>query len=446
MKTFELNMDGLVGPTHHYAGLSAGNLASMQHAKTLANPAAAALQGIKKMRLLHQMGIPQGILPPHQRPNIELLRQLGFSGTPAQILKKTKKQAPDLLSVCFSASSMWTANAATVAPSIDTADHRVHFTPANLISHIHRHQEAPFTHLLLKKIFNDETHFHHHLPLPATDGTRDEGAANHNRLCPSLGESGVHLLIYNQQMLPSGNDLPRPKRFPARQTREASEAIARKHLLDQNRVFFAQQNPSVVDQGVFHNDVIAVANEYVFLLHEEAFLHQKKLLQSLPNYVQTIQIQSDEMSIEEAVQSYFFNSQLVTLPHQKNMALIAPIECAQSPSIQTLMNRLITSPDNPISEVHYIDLRQSMSNGGGPACLRLRVVLNDKELSAVHQGVLGSDDLFDVLEMWVKKHYRTTLSVEDLDDPRLIDESEIALDELTQILKLGSIYPFQKTK
>ncbi|MDX2347040.1 MAG: N-succinylarginine dihydrolase, partial [Legionella sp.] len=31
---YELNLDGLVGPTHHYAGLAYGNTASLAHANT----------------------------------------------------------------------------------------------------------------------------------------------------------------------------------------------------------------------------------------------------------------------------------------------------------------------------------------------------------------------------------------------------------------------------
>ncbi len=439
MRIYELNIDGLVGPTHHYAGLSAGNIASTSNALTTANPAAAALQGIQKMRLLHQLGIKQAVMPPQPRPNLALLRQLGFSGTPAQILKKAKRDAPDFLSACYSASSMWAANAATVAPSSDTSDNRVHFTAANLISHMHRHQEAAYSRLLLQQIFADETHFHHHLPLPATLMTRDEGAANHTRFCQSYGEKGIHLFVYNQQMLPAGNQVPIPSRFPARQTREASEAIARSHQLDLNQVIFAHQNPAVVDQGVFHNDVIAVGNEFVLLVHEDAFLNQREVLQTLQSKsegtIHIIEVKRNQVSVADAVKSYLFNSQLVTLPNQK-MALIAPAECETMSSTKIWIDNIIASSDNPISTVHYLDLKQSMRNGGGPACLRLRVVLNEQQLAAMHQGVLVNDLLLDQLEDWVNQHYRTALHANDLDDPALMDESHQALAALYILLKL----------
>lgn len=444
MTVYELNMDGLVGPTHHYAGLSAGNIASTQHAMTIANPRAAALQGIQKMRILHQLGIKQAVLPPHPRPNIDLLRQLGFSGSTLDILKKAKKDAPELLSACYSASSMWTANAATIAPSIDTLDKRVHFTAANLISNLHRHQEASFSYLLLKRIFANESHFHHHLPLPATTLTRDEGAANHNRLCQTHADFGTHLFVYNQQMLPAGNQVSVPLRYPARQTREASEAITRSHQLNSKHVLFVQQNPQVVDQGVFHNDVIAMANESLFILHEKAFVNQHDLLGRLDTKFQIIEVKSKHMTIENAVKSYFFNSQLITLPDQ-TMALIAPSECEHAPGIKAYIDELLTVKNNPISQVYYLNLKQSMRNGGGPACLRLRIVLNEQELSAMHQGVLVHDSLLNQLEDWVKKHYRTELHAHDLDDPELMNECNRALDELTDLLQLSKLYSFQTT-
>lgn len=445
MNVYELNIDGLVGPTHHYAGLAAGNTASTRNAKTTANPKAAALQGIQKMRLLHQLGVKQAIMPPHLRPNLDLLRQLGFSGKPTELLKKAHRDAPELLSACYSASSMWTANAATVSPSTDTADRRVHFTAANLMNNLHRHQEAYFSRVLLERLFADETYFQHHLPLPATRLTRDEGAANHNRLCKTHGDLGAHLFVYNQQMLPTGNSTPVPTRFPARQTLEASEAIARGHQLNMDRVVFAQQNPDVVDQGVFHNDVIAVANESVLLIHEDAFLNQSSVLTDLQSKadVHIITVKNEQMTVADAVKSYFFNSQLITLPNQK-MALIAPAECEQTEHIRLFIDELIAASNNPITHVYYLDLKQSMRNGGGPACLRLRVVLNEKELSAMHQGVIVTDSLLESLEQWVMHHYRSELSVCDFTDLALIDESYRALDALTNLLKLGSIYHFQQ--
>lgn len=441
MKTYELNLDGLVGPTHHYAGLSLGNLASTNNARKTSNPQAAALQGLQKMRLLHQLGLQQGILPPHQRPDLTLLQTLGFNGPVEKQLKEARRIAPDLLSAAYSASSMWAANAATVSSSHDTRNGRVHFTPANLITNLHRSNESLFSGQLLQHLFSDPDYFEHHSPLPQTMNFADEGAANHSRLCHQHSQQGITLWVYGQQ------DTTKPTRFPRRQTLQASEAIARSHGLDPNHVVFACQNPIAIEAGVFHNDVISVANESLFLVHEHAFLNQKEVLTQLKNKahcnLQIIEVTQAELPLQDAVQTYLFNAQVVSLPNQ-TMALIAPMECHEHSRTHGLIQTWLSDPNNPIQEVHYLDLKQSMRNGGGPACLRLRVPLQDIELKAMHQGVLVNEKLLNALDTWVTRHYRTELSLDDLLDPALIDESKRALDELTQLLHMGSIYPFQR--
>lgn len=447
MNVYELNMDGLVGPTHHYAGLSAGNLASTSNALSPSNPQAAARQGLEKMRLLHNMGLKQGLLPPHQRPNLDMLFQLGFTGSPTEQIIKASKTAPEILSACYSASSMWSANAATVSASSDTEDQKVHFTAANLLSNLHRHQESAFSKKLLHAIFANPNYFHHHPVLPCSSATGDEGAANHNRLCKSHTDAGINLFVFGKKALGSKVGQNEPTRYPARQTLEASEAIVRAHLLNPEQVIFAHQNSAAVDQGVFHNDVISVANESVFLLHEETFFNQEEVLQSLRSKADfpltILEISNKTLSVKDAVDTYLFNSQLISLPDQKSMILIAPFECQNNPRVKRCIDDLITDNSNPINSVQYLDLKQSMRNGGGPACLRLRVPLTEQELGAIHQSVLVTNQLLDTLDQWVLKHYRTELLASDLADPQLMNESLMALDELSQILKLGSIYPFQ---
>ena len=446
MTVYELNMDGLVGPTHHYAGLAAGNVASMQNALSVAKPQAAARQGLHKMRLLHNMGIKQALLPPHQRPNLHMLHQLGFTGTPREQIAKAHKQAPELLSACYSASSMWAANAATVSASVDTLNNKVHFTAANLVSNLHRHQEASFSKYLLEQIFKDDTCFQHHPVLPKSLVTGDEGAANHARLCASHSTAGVNLFVYGKRALGLTDTTNRPFKYPARQTLEASSAIARAHQLNASQTVFACQNPEAIDLGVFHNDVIAVANESVLLVHQKAFLHQQDLYRELQNkadFEMTIIEASDEhISISDAVSSYLFNSQLLTMP-DSSMILVSPTECEANTRVKTFIDETLSDSNNPLTQVHFLDLKQSMRNGGGPACLRLRVPLNERELTAMHQGVLVNNELLENLDNWVVRHYRTELSANDLADPNLLDESLTALDSLTDLLHLGSIYPFQ---
>jgi succinylarginine dihydrolase len=444
MATTEANFDGLVGPTHNYAGLSYGNVASTAHAGAAASPKQAALQGLAKMKALTELGLVQGVLPPQERPDVALLRRLGFAGSDAEVIAAAAKADPTLLAIASSASAMWTANAATVAPSADTADGRVHLTPANLLEKAHRAIEPEATGRALSRIFADPARFVVHAPLPATPAFGDEGAANHTRLGPSVDAPGVHLFVYGRAGLSSGG--PAPVRFPARQTLEASRAVARLHRLPEERCVFAQQRPDVIDRGVFHNDVIAVGHERWLLFHEEAFLEREATLATLRSRVEglvAVCVPSAAVSVHDAVRSYLFNSQLVRPEGHAAPLLLAPEECREVEPVRRWLEAH-TGEGQPIAGVRFFDLRQSMRNGGGPACLRLRVVLTDEERAAVAPRCLLDAARHAELADWVERHYRDRLRPEDLADPQLLDESRAALDELTRILDLGSIYPFQR--
>ena len=443
----EYNFDGLVGPSHHYGGLSFGNVASQEHEGDWSNPRQAALQGLAKMRALHELGLGQALFPPHMRPELSLARRLGFGGDDAAVLAALARDMPLLLAACYSASSMWTANAATVSPSADSDDGKLHFTPANLQNKIHRSIEAPTTARILRAIFADPELFAHHEPLPGTAALGDEGAANHTRFAPSHGARGVQLFVYGESA--ANPFAPRPHRFPARQTLESCLGLVRLHRLPPERVVLAQQNPEIIDQGVFHNDVIAVGNLRCFFFHEEAFVDgervlaelSKKVLETTGQPLAPIRVRKEDVTVAEAVSTYLFNSQLVTLPDGRTL-LVAPKDCQDNPRVAAYVQQLVDG-DSPIDEVRYFDLRQSMNGGGGPACLRLRVVLDEREEAAIAPGVRFSPALDVKLTGWIERHYRDRLRPSDLADPQLIDETMRALDELTQLLGLPSIYPFQ---
>ncbi|MGA2230324.1 MAG: N-succinylarginine dihydrolase [Tepidisphaeraceae bacterium] len=445
MIAHEVNFDGLVGPTHNYAGLAFGNIASATNQGRKSNPKKAALEGLAKMMVLARLGVRQAVLPPHPRPDVSALRRLGFSGPDQTVLQTARRDAPHLLAACASASAMWTANAATVSPSADTADGRVHFTPANLVSQLHRSLEAPTTARILKAIFRDEAVFAHHPPLPCAATVADEGAANHLRLAPAHGQPGIEVFVYGREGRSAGDALAR--KFPARQTLEASQAVVRAHQLD-NSALFLRQNAAAIDAGAFHNDVVAVANENVLLCHAQAWEAQPDAIKRLARALRSrggeliaITVNARQVSLAEAVCTYLFNSQIVSLA-DGSMALIAPQECRRAPRVRDFLDRL-PEMGTPIRKVHFVPVRQSMRNGGGPACLRLRVVLNERELAAAHPGVFLTPQLFDSLSAWIERHYREELRPADLPDPKLLDESRRALDELTALLALGSIYDFQ---
>ncbi|MEW9798678.1 N-succinylarginine dihydrolase [Alteromonas sp. CYL-A6] len=445
MKQVEVNFDGLVGPTHNYAGLSFGNVASQSNANAVSSPKQAAKQGLAKMKALADMGMVQGVLAPQERPDIVTLRRLGFTGSDATVLEQAARQAKEVFLACCSASSMWTANAATVSPGADTADGRVHFTPANLTNKFHRSLEPAVTGRILQATFADEKYFAHHKHLPDNEHFGDEGAANHTRLCRDYGEAGLELFVYGRHAFDSSK--PQPKRYPARQTLEACQAIARLHGLDDEQVVYIQQNPDVIDQGVFHNDVIAVGNQNVLFFHEQAFLNKAAALDEVRSKfgehpLHFIEVKTDEVSVQDAVQTYLFNTQIITLPNG-DMTIIAPTECQENEAVSRYLDKLVTL-STPIKSVNYFDVKQSMRNGGGPACLRLRVALAEQELAAVNPNTLINDAQFARLNAWVDKHYRDELNEDALRDPQLLTESRTALDELTQILKLGSVYPFQR--
>ncbi len=449
--TLEVNFDGLVGPTHNYAGLSYGNVASLAHRGAVSRPREAALQGLAKAKALADLGLPQAILPPHERPNIAALRAFGFTARrDADVLAAAAKQSPALLAAACSASAMWVANAATITPSSDSADRRVHFTPANLASKLHRSLEPAQTARTLRAIFSSEKHFAHHDPIPGAQGFGDEGAANHTRLAPTAAHPGLHVYVYGHQALAHPADSPRLK-FPSRQARESFEAIARAHHLPAAQTAFLRQSAAAIDAGVFHNDVIAVGNDDCLLYHEKAYARGPRALADLRaayaalhpgRELTAVRVPAARVSLSDAVRSYLFNSQLVTLAPGR-MALVAPAECRENKAVSAYLDDLVADPRNPVAAVHCFDLRESMRNGGGPACLRLRVTLTAAERAALPAGIWITDTTYPRLVSWVKKHYRETLTPADLADPALLVESRRALDELTALLGLGPIYPFQ---
>src|SRR5688500_17455394 len=323
MALVEINFDGIVGPSHNYSGLSLGNIASTAHKGMTAFPRAAALQGVEKMRHNLALGLAQGVLLPHPRPNREWLAALGTS----------TEQVPDSLRpAAFSASAMWAANAATVSPAPDTADGRCHLTVANLRTMPHRSHEGPATLAQLRLAFADEAHFSVHPPVPATVG--DEGAANHMRLGGAHGQPGVEIFVYGV----------RGGAFPARQHLEASRAIARLNRLDPERTLFVQQSEAAIAAGAFHNDVVAVANEHVLFAHEQAFEDRAGFYASLKRLlpeVEFVEVPASAVSLEDAVQSYLFNAQLVTLPDGGGMALILPEEARETPGVWAWLEQMV---------------------------------------------------------------------------------------------------------
>lgn len=413
MALVEINFDGIVGPSHNYAGLSFGNLAATANAGRVSAPRAAALQGIAKMRHNLRLGLPQGIFLPHRRPNQDWLAALA---TDVESADETLRAA------AFSASAMWAANAATVSPAPDTADGRCHLTVANLRTMAHRSHEWPETLAQLSLAFADESHFAVHLPAPPTFG--DEGAANHMRLCPSHDEPGVEIFVYGV----SGGG------FPARQHVEASRAIARHHGLDPARTLFVAQSEEAIAAGAFHNDVVAVANGRVLLAHEQAFADRDGFyseLRGLMPDVEIVEVPAAEVSLDDAIRSYLFNGQLVT-PPDGTTALIVPGEAQATPRVAAWLERMVAG-NGPIRRVLTVDVRESMSNGGGPACLRLRVVADP---ATIDPRFLVDEAKLDRIAACVEAHWPERISPDELGDDALTSQIEAARSALLDLTGL----------
>jgi succinylarginine dihydrolase len=442
MTAVEANADGLIGPTHSYAGLSPGNLASSLNKGEASNPRAAVLQGLEKMKRLADLGLPQFVLPPHERPDIPFLRSLGFTGSDARVLEQAWKDAPSFAAAACSASPMWAANAATVTPSADSADSRVHFTPANLVTNLHRSLEHAQTQRSLTALFPDPARFAVHDALSPVAHLADEGAANHVRLCADHGSPGVNLLVWGRDAFEVW-DGP----YPARQTRQASEAVARRH--GASGAVLAQQSRAAISGGTFHNDVVCVGSLDTLFHHDLAFEDTAATHAAIRATAKGfepifVEVSSADLPLADAISSYLFNSMLVRIPGEDRMTLICPTETRDNPHSHAVAQSL-TASNGPIGRVEYVDVRQSMRNGGGPACLRLRVSVTEAELAATNPAMRLTDALHTRLSDWANRWYRETLAPVDLADPALIAETYGALDELTGLLKLGpGFYPFQR--
>lgn len=413
MPLTEINFDGLVGPSHNYAGLSLGNLASAHNAGSIAYPRAAALQGIAKMRANIALGLTQGLLLPQDRPDESWLAGLGTSSETAE---------PHIRAAAWSASSMWAANAATVSPAPDACDGKCHLTVANLVTMPHRSHEWPGTLRQLQTAFASPA-FAVHGPVPPPFG--DEGAANHMRLCMGHHAPGVEVFVYGKSGGP----------FPARQHVEASKAIARIHGLNPERALFVQQSEEAIAAGAFHNDVVAVANEHVLFAHELAFARKEQLFADLRRLlpgIEIIEVPAAAVSLADAIKSYLFNAQLVTLPDGGGMGLILPTEAQETPAVWHWLQELLKA-NGPIRRLIPVDVRQSMANGGGPACLRLRVVADPADIDP---RFLMTESRLDAIAEIVQLYWPEQIAPADLNHAGLTADVRRARQALIMHMEL----------
>ncbi len=422
VKLVEAQVDRIVGPTHHFGGLGVGNVASQHSEGHLSNPAAAAIQGLDKIRMVASVGVPQFVLPPHPRPDFRFLRSLGFTGTDADVLKRSADESPRLLSAAMSCSAMWTANAATVSAAVDNAGGKLTLSVANLVGSVHRAIEPQQTLADLRRCFPKAR------VVPAIAGgaaLRDEGAANHMRLGSQENRPGLHVFVY-------GDRQPEPNVYWPRQTLECCRAIARIHRLPPENTFYLKQNPAAIDAGAFHNDVVATSHHDMLIFHERAFLDAEETLVSIRRRyrmlynrkLKTIAVTENELSLQRAIATYLFNSQIVDSPDPGSPVIICPTQVEDDEDAESVLMRW--KKQGIVGRYQFAELGQSMSGGGGPACLRLRVPVTERELSDTSTQSRWSQRRHDQLRQLIEKQYPDSLTLSDLANSDFVQQTQHA--------------------
>ena len=324
-------------------------------------------------------------------------------------------KGPKYLSTISSSSFMWMANSATVSPSVDHKDNKLHITPSNLALTPHRSLEINQTQFLFSELFNNTDQFRVHLPSP--NYFRDEGAANHIRFAPSLESKGLHLMVYSCESEQIEKDVT--DSFPGRQTKEASKFIIQQQGVSDSQVVFAKQNSDSVQQGIFHNDVISSGHLDLFITHELAFEDTNLVINDLQSKyyalhkenLNVVVIKESMLSIKECVLTYFFNMQIIS-PNSNDMELILPMECLGNQRIQTVLT-YIQEKEERIKDIHYVQLNESMKNGGGPACLRLRLQLTMPQWTVIPSKFKFNDKLYKDLIEIIQTNYPESFEIEN---------------------------------
>jgi succinylarginine dihydrolase len=304
------------------------------------------------------------------------------------------------------------------------------------MSMLHRSREAPDTLKRLRGLFQEGAPVDIHPALPATPDLSDEGAANHMSFSGGPGQRGVEVFVYGRE---AGE--PQAAGFPARQSRLAGEVIARRHGLDSARTVHLRQARGAIDAGAFHNDVVAVSCLDTLFYHEDAFADGPEAIEATLTAAarglftpQFERVDRADVPLTDAIRSYLFNSQLFWRPGSERLTLLVPAEVQETPSTARFVAG-IASRGGPIGDVVTVDVRESMRNGGGPACLRLRVPLTGAEQAGLNPGMLATAERLTALEAAITATYRDRISPEDLADPSLIEDCARAVAALEAVCR-----------
>jgi succinylarginine dihydrolase len=201
---------------------------------------------------------------------------------------------------------------------------------------------------------------------------------------------------------------------------------------------FVAQSEAAIAAGAFHNDVVAVANEHVLFAHEQAFEDRPTFYAELKRLLpeaEIIEVPAARVSLEDAVKSYLFNAQLISLPDEGGMALVLPEEARDTPSVWSWLQEL-TAGNGPVRRLCVVDVRESMANGGGPACLRLRVAADP---ATIDRRFLLNQRKLDRIAECVGEQWPDRIAPDDLRDMELCRRIEGAREALLDLLDLGEL-------
>ena len=263
-------------------------------------------------------------------------------------------------------------------------------------------------------------------------------------LRPTSAQPGVELFVYGRR----GLRRRRRRRRAIRRGRRAKrrEAIARRHGLDPARDAVRAAAPGQHRRRRVPQRRRRRRRRHVPALprarvRRPAGGARRACATAVGGAFSALVIRDDELPLADAVGTYLFNSQLLPLRRRSLAARRAGGMPRASRSVAPA--RPARRDGSPIAEVLTFDLRQSMRNGGGPACLRLRVPLTDDDRRAMRGERVPRCRARCGARRLDPPALSRPARPADLRDPALLDESRRALDELTGLLRLPSIYPFQ---
>ena len=194
-----------------------------------------------------------------------------------------------------------------------------------------------------------------------------------------------------------------------------------------------EQSRAAVDAGAFHNDVVAVSNLELMLAHPDAFTDfanvQAAVCGGLPG-AKVVAVEG--LPLADAIASYLFNSQLISLP-EGGMAMVLPAEVRDNHTASRALDAALGQAGD-VRKTVFVDVRESMRNGGGPACLRLRVPVSAADQAAIHPGYILDEARLDRLARLIETHWPVAVAPADLSNPALWETARGADAALTNFI------------